>query len=291
MKTIKFLSLIFLGAIIMGSCGTQNDKPEFTSLFNGEDLTGWETYIGVPKASVDVPGLEKDTTGNYVAPIGFNKDPLGIFQVVTEDGVPAVKVSGQVNGSLATTDEFENYHYRMQVKWGEKKWYDREDALRNSGLLYHGTGEYGVGLGVWKQSHECQVMETMFGDSYRMGDTFCSIRASKPEGGNRYVYDPNAELVEFGQDKQGGKICSKNATNEKPRGEWNTVEIFCVGAKSVHVINGVVNMVNEDSHLLVNGQKKPLTKGNIQLQSEGAEVFFRNMEIREIDEIPEAYLK
>ena len=50
-------------------------------------------------------------------------------------------------------------------------------------------------------------------------------------------------------------------------------------------------MVNEDSHLLVNGQKKPLSKGNIQLQSEGAEVFFRKMEIREIDEIPEEYLK
>jgi hypothetical protein len=134
-------------------------------------------------------------------------------------------------------------------------------------------------------------METMFGDSYRMGDTYCSIRASQPEGGNRYVYDPTADLVEFGQDKQGGKICSKNATHEKPRGEWNTVEVFCVGTKSVHVINGVVNMVNEDSHLLVNGQKKPLSKGNIQLQSEGAEVFFRKMEIREIDEIPKEYLK
>jgi hypothetical protein len=50
-------------------------------------------------------------------------------------------------------------------------------------------------------------------------------------------------------------------------------------------------MINEDSHLLVNGQKQPLSKGNIQLQSEGSEVFFRKMEIRSVDEIPEKYLK
>jgi len=291
MKTIKFLSLIITGIALVTSCCRQNSEAEFKSLFNGQDLEGWETYIGVPAATVNVPGMEKDSVGNYVEPIGLTKDPLGIFQVVSEDGEPAVRVSGEVNGSLATKAEFENYHFRVQVKWGEKKWYNREDALRNSGLLYHGTGDYGVGLGVWKQSHECQVMETMFGDSYRMGDTYSSIRASIPEGEQRYVYDPNAELVEFGQDKQGGKICSKSVTNEKPLGEWNTIEIICVGTTSVHIINGVVNMVNEDSHLMVNGQKVPLSKGNIQLQSEGAEVFFRKMEIRPMEEIPAKYLK
>ena len=291
MKTIKFLSLIVTGIALMTSCCLDNSEADFQSLFNGQNLEGWETYIGVPAASVDVPGLAKDTAGNYVEPIGLNKDPLKIFQMVIEDGEPAVKVSGQVNGALATKAEFENYHFRVQVKWGEKKWYSNPDALRNSGLLYHGTGEYGQGLGVWKQSHECQVMETMFGDSYRMGDTYCSIRASIPEGGERYVYDPEADLVEFGQDKQGGKICSKSVTNEKPVGEWNTVEIICVGTTSVHIINGVANMVIEDSHLMVDGQKKPLSKGNIQLQSEGAEVFFRNMEIRPVEKIPEEYLR
>jgi len=291
MKTLNFLSLIVTGIVFIASSCQQNSNPEFRTLFNGQDLEGWETYIGIPDTTVEVQGLAKDSAGNYVEAIGFNKDPLKIFQVVNENDEPAVKVTGEVYGSLATQEEYENYHFRMQVKWGEKKWAPREDKLRNSGLLYHGTGDYGVGLGVWKQSHECQVMETMFGDSYRMGDTYCSIKASIPDGGRMYMFDPAASLVEFGQDKQGGKICSKNATIEKPLGEWNTVEIICVGAKSVHVINGVVNMINEDSHLLVNGQKKSLTKGNIQLQSEGAEVYFRKMEIRSIDSIPEEFLK
>ena len=290
---LKSIGIIIPVLFLLVSCALSGqDKEAFTSLFNGEDLSGWETYIGVPEPSVEVSGLATDADGKYTEPIGLNKDPLNVFTVVDEDGAPAVKVTGEIYGSLATEKEFGNYHFRMQVKWGEKKWAPRADKPRNSGLLYHGTGEYGAGLGVWKKSHECQVMENMFGDSYRMGDTYCSIRSAIPEGSQRYyVYNPEADLVESGEGKEGGKICFKSSMNEKPLGEWNTVEIICVGAKSVHIINGVVNMVNEDSHLIVDGKKVPLTNGNIQLQSEGAEVYFRNMEIKSIDQIPEEYLK
>ncbi len=288
MKKLSYLMATF--AFLTFSCNTTSEKePEFRSLFNGVDLSGWETYIGIPGSSMDVPGMERDSAGLYMDPIGLNNDPLNIFSVVEEDGEPAVKVTGQINGSLATREEFENYHFRMESKWGEKKWLG-EDNLRNSGLLYHGVGDYGAGFGVWKKSHECQLMETMAGDSYRMGDTYCSIRASIPEGKDRYVYDPDAGLIEFGEGKTGGKICSKSVDNEKPAGEWNTIEIICVGDTSIHIINGVVSMVNVDSHLEENGQIIPLTKGNLQLQSEGAEIYFRGMEIRSIDKIPDGLL-
>lgn len=289
MKKLYLFAALMTGLVV--ACQTpKEDTSDFRSLFNGENLDGWETYIGVPNASVDIPDMEKDENGDYLNPVGLNKDPLGIFTIVEVDGGPAIRASGQINGALATREEFENFHYRMEVKWGTQKWPEGSDRLRNSGLLYHGTGDYGQGLGVWKKSHECQMMETMFGDSYRMGDTYCSIRASQPGEGERYVYDPEASLVEFGEGKQGGKICSKSVTNEKPLGEWNVVEVICLGDTSIHVINGIVNMVNVDSHLEENGNIIPLTSGNIQLQSEGAEVFFRNMEIRKITEIPEGYL-
>ncbi len=288
MTRITLAIAIFFLMFTLGC--SKESKEAFTPLFNGKDLTNWETYIGIPEPSVVVQGLTKDTTGNYTQPIGFNNDPLQVFRVVNEDGQPAVRASGEVYGSLATTDEFENYHFRMQVKWGTLKWAPREDKLRNSGLLYHGTGNYGIGLGVWKISHECQIMETMFGDSYRMGDTYCSIQAVKPDGADRYVYAPDGSVIEFGANKAGGKICSKSVMNEKTLGEWNTVEIICYGGTSIHIINGKVNMINTDSHLEKEGKSIPLTKGNIQLQSEGAEVFFRNMEIMEISKIPAQYL-
>ena len=42
--------------------------------------------------------------------------------------------------------------------------------------------------------------------------------------------------------------------------------------------------------LLVDGSEKPLTKGRIQFQSEAAEVFYRNIAIRPIREIPAGVL-
>jgi hypothetical protein len=269
-----------------------SSEPKWEQLFNGKDFTGWEAYIGVPHPSVDVPGMERNEEGKYTQPLGVGNDPLKIFTVTEVDGTPALHVSGQIYGSFATVKEYGNYHIRLQMKWGEKRWAPREDQRRNSGLLYHGTGEFGKGLGVWKTSHECQVMENDFGDSYRMGETYCDITASRASENERYTFDPAASTIHFGPQNTGmPPICAKNPVNEKPLGEWNTIELFCYEGTAVHVVNGKVNNVITNSHLMVDGKEVPLTKGVIQLQSEGAEVFYRNIEIRPIDKIPAEYLK
>jgi len=48
-------------------------------------------------------------------------------------------------------------------------------------------------------------------------------------------------------------------------------------------------MVLYHSSQLENGKLVPLQKGKIQIQSEGAEVFFRNIEIRSIKSIPKEF--
>ena len=83
----------------------------------------------------------------------------------------------------------------------------------------------------------------------------------------------------------------KDPDNEKPSGEWNTIELLTVGQTSVHVVNGKVVMVLTNSRHMVKDKETPLTKGKIQLQSEGAEIFYRNIAIRSITKIPEEYLK
>ena len=62
----------------------------------------------------------------------------------------------------------------------------------------------------------------------------------------------------------------KTSDHEKPRGEWNTIEVICDGDKIINIVNGVV--VNE-------GSKASVTKGKLVLQSEGAEVFYRKVEL------------
>jgi hypothetical protein len=40
-----------------------------------------------------------------------------------------------------------------------------------------------------------------------------------------------------------------------------------------------------------NGKELPLTKGKIQIQSEGAEVFYKGIKIQSIDKLPAELLK
>jgi len=289
MKKVFFVFPL-IATMFLFSCGSE---PQWESLFNGKDFTGWEIYLGVPHYSVDVPDIERNEEGVYTQPLGLNNDPLNVFTIVEEDGEPALRVSGQVFGSFSTLAEYGNYHLRLETKWGETKWAPREkeETRRNSGLLYHGVGEFGAGLNVWKKSHELQIMENDFGDSYRMSKTYCDITASLNNETERYVFDPKASPVRFGHSGDLKPICSKNPINEKPHGEWNVVELFCYEGTAVHVINGKVNMIITNSHLVVDGNEVPLTEGVIQLQSEGAEIFFRKIEIRSITKIPEKYFK
>ena len=58
---------------------------------------------------------------------------------------------------------------------------------------------------------------------------------------------------------------------EKPAGEWNRMEVICDGDTITNIVNGYVVNV---------GTRSSLTKGKILFQSEGAEIFFRTIEVR-----------
>jgi len=78
---------------------------------------------------------------------------------------------------------------------------------------------------------------------------------------------------------------------EKPAGEWNTLVLYAVGDRSVHLVNGKVALILTGLRQIVNGKEVPLTRGRIELQSESAEIFFRNVQIRSINEIPPELFK
>ncbi len=58
---------------------------------------------------------------------------------------------------------------------------------------------------------------------------------------------------------------------ENPHGQWNVLELYADGDKVKYIVNGKVP--NEGAGA------KP-SRGRILFQSEGAEVFFRNIELR-----------
>jgi hypothetical protein len=251
----------------------------WTPLMNGKDLTGWDTYLG--------PVFDTLTDKQVGAPLGVNTDPRKTFSVVKEDGKPALRISGEHFGGISTQNEFTNYHLRLEFKWGKLKWAPRKNAKRDSGLLYHAVGPHGAGHGFWMRSQEFQVQEGDCGDYWSIAKSIVDIPATEVKA-EEFRYDAAGQLQSFGEGKAGGLRCFKYPDAEKPSGEWNVLEVYCFEDTSVHVVNGKTVMVLFHSRQPGDdGKDLPLTKGKIQLQSEGAEVFYRDIEIRSITRLPE----
>ncbi|VTS08456.1 family 16 glycoside hydrolase [Tuwongella immobilis] len=243
----------------------------FRPLFNEVDLSGWDTYIGKP--------------ADATAPIGLNKDPQGIIKIVAVDGEPAIRIAGGTDGALATQPEFENYHLRLQFKWGQEKSGPRAKNLRDSGLLYHSSGEFGAIGGVWMKSFQFQVQESDVGDFFGLSAGSADVAGELTNGKPPLRYTPGAKVVTVPSKETGGRVV-KRTNAEKPLGEWNTLELIAVGDQAIHVVNGEVVMVVNRIRNTVNGKDVPVTRGRIQLQAENAEMFFRRLEIKTIAGIP-----
>jgi hypothetical protein len=193
-------------------------------------------------------GRNFDGWYTFVPGEGKNKDSLGIFKV--ENGM--FHVSGEKFAFLSTEKEYENYRLSVDFKWGQKKWPPRENAPRDAGILYHCVGPDKV----WNKSLELQIQEGDTGDMW----------LTAGEGGA-------PSLTVLGKTYTGGRVV-KFAEYEKPYGEWNTVVVIARGDRIEHWVNGKVNMV---------GRSASLTKGRINLQSEGAEIYYRNVTIEPLN--------
>ncbi|MCB0576142.1 MAG: DUF1080 domain-containing protein, partial [Saprospiraceae bacterium] len=130
-----------------------------------------------------------------------------------------------------------------------------------------------------------QIQEGDCGDYWGVAGGVFDIAAVK-SGDSDWTYAPDGEMQTFQDKTPTGRHCARLENREKPAGEWNTIDLFCVGDTAVHVVNGKVVMILHHSRHQGENGPEPLTKGKIQIQSEGAEVFYRNIRIRSIDRIP-----
>lgn len=269
---IKFLSLFI-------ACALPLSADDWEPLIDSE-LSKWTVWTGVPHSSVDVEwdGKSDDVTKGG-KPMGEG-DPLKIYQVVKgPDGDLQLYITGQVYAGLTTKKDYKNYHLSMEVKWGEKKYAPRFSAPRDSGILYHCQGEHGQFWNVWKQSLECQVQENDNGDYFQICNVGCDIPVVYLEEGKRPRFDPNGEWKKINGSVQRSK-------NVEKAGEWNKVEVYTLGDRALHVSNGELVLALKNATQTVKGETTSLEEGQIQIQSEGAEVTYRNFKMREITDFP-----
>jgi hypothetical protein len=236
------------------------DGGKAIQLFNGKDLTNFYSFIG-PVAKGEKP-------------VGKNTDPKKVFSV--EDG--AIHITGEEFGYLGTEQEFENYHLTVEFKWGEKTYVPREKNARDSGVLLHATGPDQV----WPQCIEFQMIEGGTGDIILVGGKAkTKLTATVEQKDKQFYFTPGAPTHDFaggrinwfGRDPEWKDTLGYRGPKdvERPVGQWNVLEADCDGASLNYKVNGVV--VN-------GGTNASLTRGRILLQSEGAEVFFRKVEVR-----------
>jgi len=259
----------------------QKNKP-WTSLFNGKDLAGWDTYL-----APDYDDNGKPITGK---PLGLNNDPLKVFTVIKQDGESVIRISGQSWGAISTKKEYENYHLQLQFKWGTLQWGQKKKANKDSGLLYHSVGKFGADYGSWMRSQEFQIDQGNCGDYWGVAGGAADIPATKTAGGP-YVFDPSGTLTTFREDSKTGRFCKKGTEAENPSDEWNTADLYCHGDTSIHIMNGKVVMILYRNKQIDGGKESRLVKGKIQIQSEGAEVYYKAIKIRQIERLPPELLK
>jgi hypothetical protein len=285
MKSCVASALLFLTLFV----GTKlKAETNWRPLFDGKSLAGWETYLSAPLPTSDVPGAERDAKGNYVKVLGVGYDPLKCFSVVEIDERPAIRLSGEGYGTLTTLEAFSNYRLRLQFKWGTKKWLPgSENRPRGSGLLYHGHGNHGDGDAGkrWLHTQQFQIQEGSCGDYVVVGDTAADITAKKVDG-KSFVYDAQAQSLTFCAKTPNQIKCAKSELFERSYGKWNTIELICVGDTAIHVVNGHVVLRLTMSRKTDGAGAVALTGGRLQLQMEGAEVFFRDIEIEPVAEMP-----
>lgn len=78
-----------------------------------------------------------------------------------------------------------------------------------------------------------------------------------------------------------------NRNAEWPQGQWNTLDIYTLGDRSIHVVNGVPVMAASGFTTTdARGKVHPLVRGRIQLQSEGAETWLHDITITPITRLP-----
>src|SRR4029434_11058147 len=120
------------------------------------------------------------------------------------------------------------------------------------------VGPLGASYGFWMRSFEFQVQEGDCGDFYSLAGVVVDVEAVA-----KNAADPKSDLVfTRGALKIAGttKRIIKTGQAELPTGQWNTLELYCLGQTSVHVVNGRTALILTGLRQKSDAGEMPLTK-------------------------------
>lgn len=222
-KTLLTAALLLLSTV---SSARAAEIPQYKSLFNGKDLTGW----------VDV---------NTTKETWFVRDGLLVC-------------SGHPIGVMRSAKQYENFV--LHIEWRHM------EAGGNSGVFAWSEGTVPAGRRLPK-GMEVQMLELDWVKLHKKKDgTLPPIAYVHGE-----LFGANG-LKTVPDNPRGTR--SKSIENRcKGKGQWNVYDVVCVDGTVKLSVNGK----------FVNGvSKASVKKGYLCLESEGAEIHFRNIQIMEL---------
>lgn len=245
---------------------------EAIQLFNGKDLTNFYTWL----------------VGDHYA------DPNQVFSVVDQvDGAPAIRISGQTYGGIITHNTYKQYRLIVEFRWGLATWGGRMARARDSGVLIHCQGADGSTRadfnGPWMRSVEAQIIEGGTGDFLLVGGFEKDGRRVTPTmtatveraRNGQPTYSPTGQPVQhtdgrinwYGRDPDWTDVLGYRGAQdvESLPDAWTKLEVIVEADRLTNIVNGrIVNV----------GTSPSLTEGKILIQSEGAEIFIRRVELQ-----------
>ena len=228
---------------------------DFVSLFNGKNLEGWYPKIRSGDAAL----------ANKV--FAVDKGMAHVFKDFPEEY--ELNTGGNAtHGLFYTNEEYERYILRFEYKWGTGLANNFEQFQYDAGMYYHVVDDK-----IWPTGIEYQIRYDHTKDQNHTGDYWANqIRWYSTDSLSFTLPSEGGLPMPL---KNGEHRCSADARANALNGQWNHCEVIVMGDEySIHKLNGeLVNMATE----------LPIGKGRIGFQAETAEIFYRNIEIMEIE--------
>ena len=237
------------------AAATSNDG--FVSLFNGKDLDNWDLKLRCGDAELAKKVYTVDNGMVHVF-----KDFPAEYELNTG--------SNRTHGLFYTQKSYSKFIFRFEYKWGKTIANNFKQFQYDAGMYYHVSDSK-----IWPVGIEYQVRYDHIKNKNHTGDFWGR--------GFQWTADDNGCFL---LPKDGGKLQPPKGGEHAARADaefhalddqWNQCEVIVMGNQyAIHKLNGkIVNVATQLSQ----------GEGIIGLQSETAEIYYRNIQIKEFNEI------
>lgn len=306
MRKIALLLVLTCSLLACNPAANNNVKEEWVDLLNYEDFSNWSLFVLVPETKGTAETEMRNPPEWLIPKVYLADDPKGnVFTYQEHEGKKMLHISGELLGFLTSKELYGNYHLRYRFKFG-KKWEWLGDRPRDGGIFYHVQDPSSNSE---KSPHEFNIHDGDIGSYWSFGgygDIPSRLSADLPGSittivpiikpvipslkDSMYVFDTQGTRRTFSSAIPDMQICVANPIADSPLGEWNELDLICVGDTIIHAVNGKVVTVLYNSKLGASeNDLRPLTNGAIKIQSEGAEQFVEYIKLKKITEIPAAF--